>query len=298
MKPKSSDINTEVFIRASVVLNCQQTVLVSVIVPVYNAEKYLSRCLNSLVSQTLHEIEILCVNDGSTDSSLEILNDYAKNDTRIYVFNQENKGPGIARNTALDNAKGKYILFCDADDALDPEACRECSVVMESNQVDIVLFNANVIEIDRKASNVPSAKGEYFSIVRSDNAGVLNKKAFIRNSIVNHIWQYSFSRDIINRFNLRFTHYKLCEDLIFFYCYIMLIQNGYFLKKNLYNYYAYKGSLTYIAYKENFWLGRFIQLPKVLWNCFKFGVENKMPFRIIYSFCLLFVWLKSRLKKR
>jgi glycosyltransferase involved in cell wall biosynthesis len=214
------------------------------------------------------------------------------------VFNQENKGPGIARNTALDNAKGKYILFCDADDTLEPDACHECSLMMESNQVDIVLFNANIIEIDRKASNVPSANGEYFSIVRTDNAGAMNKIVFMKNMILSHIWQCSFSRDLINHYNLRFTKYKICEDQIFIHCYIMLINNGYLLKKTLYNYYAYKGSLAYVALNRHFWLSRFIQLPKVLWNCFKFAVKNKMPFKIIYSFYILFVWFKSRLNKR
>lgn len=89
---------------------------VSIIVPVYNVEKYLKRCLDSLVNQTLNDIEIICINDGSTDDSLDILNEYAKRDERIVVINQENSGQSVARNKGIDVAKGEYIGFVDSDD--------------------------------------------------------------------------------------------------------------------------------------------------------------------------------------
>ena len=93
--------------------------LVSVIIPVYNLEKYLKQCLESVVSQTLKDIEILCVNDGSTDSSLEILEEYASRDTRIRIINQENHGAGNARNTGLNIAAGEYLYFLDGDDYIE-----------------------------------------------------------------------------------------------------------------------------------------------------------------------------------
>lgn len=89
---------------------------VSIIVPIYNVEKYLKRCLDSLVNQTLKDIEFICVNDGSTDDSLDILNEYAKRDERIVVINQENFGQSVARNRGIDVAKGEYIGFVDSDD--------------------------------------------------------------------------------------------------------------------------------------------------------------------------------------
>ena len=89
---------------------------ISVIIPVYNVEKYLSECLNSIVNQTLKEIEIICVNDGSTDRSLQILQEYASKDTRIKIIDKENEGQGYARKVGLDLATGEYILFCDSDD--------------------------------------------------------------------------------------------------------------------------------------------------------------------------------------
>ncbi len=92
---------------------------VSIIVPVYNVEKYLDKCLQSLINQTLKDIEIICVNDGSTDNSLEILERYAKKDSRIIIINQENQGLSGARNSGLKKANGEYIGFVDSDDWVD-----------------------------------------------------------------------------------------------------------------------------------------------------------------------------------
>lgn len=92
---------------------------ISIIVPVYNVEKYLSRCLDNLINQTLKDIEIICVNDGSKDSSAEILETYAQKDKRIVILNQENAGLSVARNNGMDIAKGEYIGFVDSDDWVD-----------------------------------------------------------------------------------------------------------------------------------------------------------------------------------
>ena len=100
-------------------MDFQDKIKVSVIVPVYNVEKYLRECLESLVNQTLKEIEIICINDGSEDSSLEILNEYASKDSRFVIINQENCGQSVARNKGLDVAKGEYIGFVDSDDWVD-----------------------------------------------------------------------------------------------------------------------------------------------------------------------------------
>ena len=91
----------------------------SIIIPVYNVEKYLVECLESIVNQSFKDFEVICVNDGSTDNSLEILQKYAENDERFKVLNQENQGQGIARNNALNIANGEYILFVDPDDFIE-----------------------------------------------------------------------------------------------------------------------------------------------------------------------------------
>ena len=94
---------------------------VSVIVPEYNVEVYLAECLDSILKQTLKDLEIICINDGSTDKSPEILAEYAKKDSRIIVINQENKGPGSARNKGLEIATGEYVAFVDSDDWIDKD---------------------------------------------------------------------------------------------------------------------------------------------------------------------------------
>ena len=95
---------------------------ISVVIPVYNVADYLSRCLESLRRQTLLDIEIICVNDGSTDNSLSLLNKYASLDKRIKIIQQENKGLSCARNIGLDYSTGEYILFVDSDDELEINA--------------------------------------------------------------------------------------------------------------------------------------------------------------------------------
>ncbi|MCL2684165.1 MAG: glycosyltransferase, partial [Synergistaceae bacterium] len=90
---------------------------ISVIIPVYNVMQYLRECLDSVIAQTIKDIEIICVNDGSTDDSYVILQEYEAKDNRIRIFNQENKGAGPARNKAISNATGEYVAFMDPDDS-------------------------------------------------------------------------------------------------------------------------------------------------------------------------------------
>jgi glycosyltransferase involved in cell wall biosynthesis len=269
--------------------------LVSIIVPVFNAELYLKNCLDSLIAQTLNEIEILCVNDGSTDRSLEILNDYSKKDSRIRIFNQKNAGPGMARNTALDNANGKYILFCDADDAMEPDTAYECSLIMEKNTSDLVIFNTKIIEVTRSYLDMPKdSLGEYISLVNEKNSGVLNQIGCIKLSIFPAIWRYVFRVDLINRYKLRFVHGNLHEDVAFLLSYLLIINTGYALNKVFYNYYTRQGSLVDTYCKEHLWFKRFIDLPKLLYHTFVFALKNRMPLKEVYIFYWLFFYLRGR----
>lgn len=115
--------------------------LVSICIPVFNAEKYISECLESLVNQTLKDIEIICVDDGSTDHSLEILKNYQKRHHNITVIHQENQGLGGARNTGIKNARGKYIGFVDADDYVDKTMYKVLYHIAEKNHAEIAMCN-------------------------------------------------------------------------------------------------------------------------------------------------------------
>ena len=115
----------------------------SVIMPVYNVEKFLSIALDSLKNQTFSDFEVICINDGSPDNSLAILEEYTKTDTRFKIINQKNQGPGIARNNGLNNARGKYIVFLDPDDFLNTNSLTILHQVFTSQNPDIIQFNFN-----------------------------------------------------------------------------------------------------------------------------------------------------------
>ncbi len=120
---------------------------VSIIIPVYNTEKYLPQCLNSAVCQTLQDIEIIVINDASTDKSLEIIQEFKKKDNRIQLINfTKNKGNGIGRNTALKQAKGDYILFLDSDDWLEKEAAEICYHKAEKINYELLLLSHKEIQ--------------------------------------------------------------------------------------------------------------------------------------------------------
>ncbi len=150
---------------------------VSVIIPVFNTEKYLNECIESVISQTLKEIEIICIDDGSTDFSPQILKEYASKDDRISIISQSNKGAGIARNEGIRRARGKYVMFMDADDYYPDDD------VIES------LYNA------AERNNVYIAGGE-FSHIRSDGY-IEDSQEFEGNPL---LYGYVYAKEDIIRF--------------------------------------------------------------------------------------------------
>jgi len=112
---------------------------ISIIVPIYNVENYLGRCLDSLLTQDYEDFEVIAINDGSTDNSLTILQEYAKNDPRIYILNKENNGVSLARNDGLLKAKGEFIGFVDPDDWIEPQMYKDMLKVAEEDNIDIVM---------------------------------------------------------------------------------------------------------------------------------------------------------------
>jgi glycosyltransferase involved in cell wall biosynthesis len=120
---------------------------VSVILPIYNVAQYLDETFTSLLNQTLQEIEIIAVNDGSTDNSEEIIRKYAQQDSRISYYTQENQGQSVARNLALKHATGKYIYMMDSDDVLaNPDALRICYEYAEKNRADFIFFDGDTLQ--------------------------------------------------------------------------------------------------------------------------------------------------------
>ena len=124
-----------------------EKIKISVIVPVFNAEKYLKMCLNSLVSQTLKNIEIICIDDGSTDNSLAILDKFKSKDDRIKIIKQKNYGVSIARNNGISEAQGEYIGFVDADDWVDKDFLK--NYIMPLKNIMLILQQPVIIGEER-----------------------------------------------------------------------------------------------------------------------------------------------------
>ncbi|ATC93413.1 glycosyltransferase family 2 protein [Pseudoalteromonas tunicata] len=137
-----------------------KTPLVSILIPVYNAELFLTECLESLIEQSYQNIEVLCVNDGSKDSSLELLHAFANTDTRIKVFDKENGGASSARNLALKHASGEFICMVDSDDYIDRDAIETLVSTITKTQADAVLFDLYYLHQDGRSTKfkqVPTA---------------------------------------------------------------------------------------------------------------------------------------------
>lgn len=219
---------------------------VSVIVPVFNVEKYLSECLDSILNQSLDDIEIICVNDGSTDSSLEILNAYASKDKRIKVFSQENRGLASARNLGMDNAQGDYITFIDSDDYFKDNALKLTYDISKENNADFIMFKLLNFD-DKTHDELPI---NYFNMPFLKKFG---NDTFNYSQVGERLFNISvtapgklFKRDFINK--LRFPEDTLFEDTPFMLEAIFMADRMYFLDEYLYMRRIHKDSITHSSF--------------------------------------------------
>ena len=183
--------------------------LVSVIIPVYNTEKYLKECLDSVLNQTLKEIEVICIDDKSTDNSLNILEKYAKKDSRIKLIkNEENTGQAIARNIGLNEVKGEYISFIDSDDKIDLDTYEKLYNFSKAKQ-DVIIFN--MVRLDNKG-NISESELHLKSIKRTEeNTNLLKNKDLVYDTTAgNKFIKTSFLKEN----NIKFID-KLYEDILF-----------------------------------------------------------------------------------
>ena len=142
--------------------------LFSVIVPVYNAAAWVARCLDSLLAQTLRDIEVICIDDGSTDSSSGIIREYARRDTRLHLISQANCGTVAARKAGVGLSSGEFILFVDPDDWLEADACEKILPVMRKRDCDILQFGVHIHETASR-TEAQRLKSETISTRRRSN---------------------------------------------------------------------------------------------------------------------------------
>ena len=217
-------------------------IYVSIIVPVYNREKYLNRCLNSLVNQTMKNIEIICIDDGSFDSSAKILKDYALQHTNIQVITQNNKGVAAARNIGINAARGEYIGFVDSDDWVQDNFFEKLYNAAKTENADIAA--GGIIRLD-KLHKKQFLK--YNKRIISENLEERLTLCYYPNKsyVWNKIYKSSFLRDN----NLIFEEGRIYEDIIF------TPQALYFSDKCIFvhdtNYYYWRGKNTLVKRKDN-----------------------------------------------
>lgn len=201
--------------------------MISVIIPVYNVENYLRQCLDSILNQTYTDFEVICVNDGSTDNSLNILNEYAQKDSRIKVISQKNKGPSKARNVGLKHANSEYICFIDSDDKIEPDFFEKLYAVKDMS--DLITVKINYL-------NPPPDKQIWYNKFNlKKETGLYKLTPSLFTKITMAVWGKLFKKSIIDKYKIKFQN-GLHEDSNFLYCYMSHIESIYYINEELYIY--------------------------------------------------------------
>ena len=177
--------------------------LVSIIIPVYNVEQYLNKCIESIINQTYPNIEVILIDDGSKDLSGKICDNYAKKDSRIKVIHKKNEGVSCARNDGVKNSKGKYVFFIDSDDYIDIDAIEK--MIDEIDKDEIIKISHRLVRNNRIIKSI-------------SNNGTFSKVDYIKKVLIGdiggHSWGYLLNKDIID--NLYFDERTSCmEDTLF-----------------------------------------------------------------------------------
>ena len=205
--------------------------LVSIIVPVYNVEKYVTAALETIINQTYKNIEIICVNDGSTDDSLNILKKFEQRDERIIIFTQENKGLSGARNSGLKLAKGEYTYFFDSDDLLETDAIETCVKFMEEKSLDLINFQAYTF-------SEGVAKEKFYPYeTKIPETTVLDISDFLREVPIpaSPVWLFFYRSSFLEKNDLTFYEGILREDSIFTVQVLAKIDKIGFLKRHFFH---------------------------------------------------------------
>lgn len=227
----------------------------SVIVPVYNVENYIRECLESLINQSLQDIEIILIDDGSSDNSGKICDEYSEKDDRIKVIHKKNEGVSIARNTGIEIAKSKYITFVDSDDWIELDTYKILMSELEKNDTDLIIYNYNNY-IDKKEKNkdfpedcILEGKEQIQTLQATILAPEIGQDTFFHTKFLGLGFSCNkiYKKDILEKNNIYFNMNNkraVCEDILFNYQYLETISNVKIINKNLYNYRKLNTSAT------------------------------------------------------
>ena len=210
---------------------------ISVIIIAYNIEEYIERCLKSVLMQSLSEIEIIIINDGSTDNTLKIINELVINDSRVKIINKKNSGIIEARKSGIEIASGEYILFVDGDDWLELNACDRLYEIATENNLDLIIYNAFWVYKDKKDS---------YSIIKNKESIKLDPlKNLFLGKIIPAMWGKLIKREFLNKFNIDYPNkISYGEDLATVSSLLINKPKIDILNECLYNYYQRENSIT------------------------------------------------------
>ncbi len=246
-----------------------KTPCVSIIIPVYNVEKYLRTCLDSVINQTMRNIEIICVNDGSTDNSADILKEYQQKDQRVQVITQRNSGLSIARNTGMARACGEYIYFLDSDDYLEINAMERLFSVCKENVLDVIHF-----DFDRFYDD--GTKGRSFE--RQMNLRIYDGVSFLRwmkehEMYTSVVWAQMFRREFLEKNKLLFYPGIIHEDELFTFSASMEAQRVAHLRQKLYHHRLRENSIMTTEKSAKNVMGYFVCMREMM----IYGMRKKYP---------------------
>lgn len=285
---------------------------ISVIIPVYNTEKYVERSVRSVMNQTYNNLSIICVNDGSTDGSLAILEKLAEEDERIIIITQDNIGLGGARNTGLKYVTSEWITFIDSDDELNKYAYEIASQAINTG-ADLIHFGTEIVL--EEGVNAIKSDEDYYQIKYDGLVEISNE--IILNSDVS-AWNKLFRKSIIDKYKIHFEHIYY-EDFSFTIQYLSIANSVYYFKEKLYRYTRRKGSImsetfaktpraidhlfsysyAYDFMDKNSILSKFATcMTELFVNCFWFSITNCTPEKKTdVEDLALKIWTKSPLLK-
>lgn len=261
--------------------------LVSIVLPIYNVEKFLPKCLDSVVNQTYENLEIICVNDGSPDASAEIVKAYTEKDSRIILINQKNQGLSGARNTGIEAAKGEYIMFLDSDDWIDEKTCETAVEQIKKENAQLVMWNYMREFPDKSIpKNIFDANGQKIIIFENESmqslhrriAGLAGEELRVPENADSAVtaWGKLFRTEIIRDNGLAYTDTKIIgtEDALFnleAFCYV---KKAVFINEYFNHYRKDNDTSLTRKYKSSL----FSQWQELYTRMGKIIAEKKLPF--------------------
>lgn len=258
---------------------------VSLIIPIYNSEKNLNRCIHSAVNQTLRDIEIILVDDGSSDSSPEICDSWADKDSRIKVIHKKNGGVASARNAGLDAAEGKYVCFFDSDDYGEKDMFEKMSDKIAKENADICscrsFFNDTFEE---------KAPQENIEIIPK-KIGRVFPEFFIKGTVSYSVWDSIYKLDVIKKYHIRFCDYKkvFSEDSLFNLMYFLVTKKRTYINEPLYRYYRHENSLMTNSVPGDY----IVRHTNLMIELEKFIKDNNLKIKTgSESACLYWDWIR------